>query len=91
MMSLGRIFRPSLTTNGDLVFLSQKRMKKKENTIRRYEALVKLYLKPCFGHRQAQNTRSPSASQTPTRTGKRTGAMVEPPRQKLPGTFTSFS
>jgi hypothetical protein len=29
-------------------------MKKKENTIRRYEALVRLYLKPWFGDRQAQ-------------------------------------
>lgn len=36
-------------------FLSQKRMKKEENTIRRYEALVKLYLKPRFGNRQAKH------------------------------------
>jgi integrase len=36
-------------------FLNQKRLKKEENTIRRYEALVKLYLKPKFGHRQAKD------------------------------------
>jgi integrase len=36
-------------------FLGQKRMKKEANTIRRYEALVKLYLNPKFGDRRAKH------------------------------------
>jgi integrase len=36
-------------------FLSQKRMKKEANTIRRYESLVKLYLKPKFGDKRAKH------------------------------------
>ena len=35
-------------------FLKQKRSQKEENTIRRYESLVKLYLKPKFGGMQAK-------------------------------------
>lgn len=36
-------------------FLGQKRMKKEANTIRRYESLVKLYLKPKFGDKRAKH------------------------------------
>jgi integrase len=36
------------------MFLSQKRMQKEENTIRRYDSLVKLYLQPKFGDKQAR-------------------------------------
>jgi integrase len=36
-------------------FLSEKRRQKEENTIRRYQTLVKLYLKPRFGAMQAKN------------------------------------
>lgn len=35
-------------------FLRQKRMKKEQNTMRRYETLVKLYLKPKFGDKKAK-------------------------------------
>ncbi|MFZ0573711.1 MAG: hypothetical protein WA304_13205 [Candidatus Cybelea sp.] len=35
-------------------FLKQKRTQKEETTIRRYETLVKLYLKPKFGFMQAK-------------------------------------
>ena len=38
-------------------FLGQKRLKKEQNTMRRYETLVKLYLKPKFGNKQAKHLR----------------------------------
>lgn len=38
-------------------FLGQKRMKKEQNTIRRYDTLVKLYLKPKFGTKKAKHLR----------------------------------
>ncbi len=46
----------NLTTLFDL-FLTQKRSSKEDNTIRRYETLVKLYLKPRFGTMQAKQLR----------------------------------
>ena len=39
------------------LFLTQKRSSKEDNTIRRYETLVKLYLKPRFGTMQAKQLR----------------------------------
>jgi hypothetical protein len=39
-------------------FLRQKRKQKEENTIRRYETLVKLYLKPRFGRFSLGGSRS---------------------------------
>jgi len=42
-----------LSTLFDL-FLQQKRSSKEDNTIRRYETLVKLYLRPRFGAMQAK-------------------------------------
>jgi len=38
-------------------FLGQKRMKKEQNTMRRYDTLVKLYLKPKFGTKKAKHLR----------------------------------
>lgn len=38
-------------------FLGQKRLKKEQNTMRRYETLVKLYLKPKFGNKHAKHLR----------------------------------
>ncbi len=46
----------SLSTLFEL-FLKQKRKQKEENTIRRYETLLKLYLKPRFGDMQAKQLR----------------------------------
>jgi integrase len=45
---------------GDLfdLFLKQKRSSKEDNTIRRYESLVKLYVKPRFGAMQAKQLKS---------------------------------
>ncbi|MGA7095794.1 MAG: hypothetical protein WBX23_17385 [Candidatus Cybelea sp.] len=41
-------------------FLKQKRKQKEENTIRRYETLVKLYLKPQFGDSAGEASKAAS-------------------------------